>query len=215
MYETESHDVSSFLRPRSEIARASTLVRRVLLPTIVKLLAATVAVLLASTAPVRADIEDIGIRNTSASARSLGCSVYVPTCDGVTQSRLGFAIVDVAYELDENFSLVGMYQSSARPYADDLLFAQVLTGAGPRWTYRRFWFQTGVGLAARGIKRGPKTLKLGEILDRADPAVLAGIGRELGSGRTPTVVALDASTAVALDDGESTYQLTASITRVF
>lgn len=172
-----------------------------------------VALLVAVAASPSLAAADAGYRQHNTSARLLGCSRYAQiSCDGVTTSRAGLTLVDLSWSLDDRWSLVGMFQASARPDVDALLDSQVITGAGVRFILSRFWIQGGVGIGAIRHAPGPKSMTAVELLSDASPAVLGGVGVSIDE---TSAFSIDASAAFDEPTHVRLSQLTAGLTRQF
>jgi hypothetical protein len=106
-----------------------------------------------------------------------------------------------------------MFQAAGRT-AEHQLFSQVIVGAGLRLDRGRWFVQGGPGIAAWRFGLGPKTITSRQVLDRAVPALLGGVGLRV-PWTEPLEVAVDAGIALWREEDMRVKQVTASVTRRF
>lgn len=156
-----------------------------------------------------------GFRQIGASTRLLGCTSWAAiACDGTTQTRLGLTIVDVQWRRSRGLAPVAMFQAAGRT-ADHQLFSQVIVGGGLRWNRGRWFVQGGPGIAAWRFGLGPKTITTRQVLDRAVPALLGGVGLRVPWNADPVEVSIDGGIALWREEDLHVKQVTASVTRRF
>lgn len=156
-----------------------------------------------------------GFRQIGASSRLIGCTSWAAiSCDSTTQTRLGLTIVDLQWRRTRGLAPVAMFQAAGRT-AEHRLFSQVIVGAGLRLDRGRWFVQGGPGIAAWRFGLGPKTITTRQILDRAVPALLGGIGLRVPWNEDPVEISVDAGIAMWSEDDLRVKQITASLTRKF
>ncbi|GEM_PF-4365191 len=156
-----------------------------------------------------------GFRQIGASSRLLGCTSWAAIpCDSTTQTRLGLTIVDIQWRRSRGLAPVAMFQAAGRT-AEHQLFSQVIVGAGLRLDRGRWFVQGGPGIAAWRFGLGPKTITTHQILDRAVPALLGGIGLRVPWNDDPVEVSIDAGIAMWTEGDLRVKQITANVTRKF